>query len=180
MLLMLAAALAGCGVGSHMAPFVPDTTNFAPADTTPLRAYGAARGRYIGAATGSVLIMPGDSGARLRAILAREFSMLWTGAFMKFDYLRPSRSVYNYTQADSVVAFAARNSMVVRGHTLVWHQQVPAWVTNGGYSPDTLRAILKEHIDNVVGHFRGKLTAWDVVNEAMGMTAISGRRSGAR
>jgi len=168
MLLMLAAALAGCGVGSHMAPFVPDTTNFAPADTTPLRAYGAARGRYIGAATGSVLIMPGDSGARLRAILAREFSMLWTGAFMKFDYLRPSRSVYNYTQADSVVAFAARNGMVVRGHTLVWHQQVPAWVTNGGYSPDTLRAILKEHIDNVVGHFRGKLTAWDVVNEAMG------------
>lgn len=151
-----------------MAPFVPDTTNGTPADTTPLRVYGAARNRYVGAATGTALTMPGDSGTLLRAILARQFSMLWTGAFMKFDYLRPSRSVYNYTQADSVVAFGARNGMVVRGHTLVWHQQVPAWVTSGNFSADTLRAILKEHIDNVVGHFRGKLVAWDVVNEAMG------------
>jgi len=167
-LLLVAAALAGCGPDSHMAPFVPDTTHTAPADTVPLRVYGDARGRYVGAATGTALTMPGDSGAQLRAILARQFSMLWTGTFMKFDYLRPSRSVYNYTQADSVVAFAQRNRMVVRGHTLVWHQQVPAWVLNGNYPPDTLRAILEEHIENVIGHFKGKLVAWDVVNEAMG------------
>ncbi len=164
----MAAALAGCGPDSHMAPFAPDPANGAPADTVPLRVYGDARGRYVGAAAGTALTMQGDSGTLLRTILAREFSMLWTGTFMKVDYLRPSRSVYNYTQADSVVAFARRNRMVARGHTLVWHQQVPAWVENGNYPPDTLRAILEEHIENVVGHFKGQLAAWDVVNEAMG------------
>lgn len=169
LLLAAAAALAACGADSHMAPFTPDTTRTQPsADTMPLRFYGDARGRRIGAATGGVLTMPGDSGALLRGIVAREFSMLWTGTFMKFDYLRPSRSSFNYTQADSVVAFARRNGMVVRGHTLVWHEQVPAWVTSGAYPPDTLRAILRDHIEKVMGHFKGKLAAWDVVNEAVG------------
>ncbi|MBX6362615.1 MAG: endo-1,4-beta-xylanase [Gemmatimonadetes bacterium] len=169
LLLAAAAGLTACGADRHMAPFEPDTTRHEPAaDTTPLRVYGDARGRWIGAATGTMLTMPGDSGALLRRIAAREFSMLWTGTFMKFDFLRPSRSTYNYAQADSVVAFAQRNGMVVRGHTLVWHQQIPAWVTSGGYPPDTLAAILRDHIEQVMAHFRGKLVAWDVVNEAMG------------
>ncbi len=167
-LLIAAAALAACGSDSHMAPLAPDTTKTTPPDTVPLRVYGAARGRWIGAATGSVLTMPGDSGALLRTIVAREFSMLWTGTYMKMDYLRPSRSSWNYTQADSVVAFGQRNGMVVRGHTLVWHSQVPAWVTSGNFPPDTLAAILQDHITRVMTHFKGKLTAWDVVNEAMG------------
>ena len=168
LVLAAAAALTACGADSHMAPLQPDTTHAQPQDTTPLRVYAAARGRWIGAATGSVLTMPGDSGTLLRRTVAREFSMLWTGTYMKFDYLRPSRSTFNYTQADSVVAFGQRNGMVVRGHTLVWHQQVPAWVTNGNFSPDTLAAILKDHIQQVMTHFKGRLAAWDVVNEAMG------------
>lgn len=169
MLLVAAAAgLAACTSGSHPTEVKRDTTQTpVTADTMPLRYHAEARGRYIGAATGTVLTMPGDSGARLRAIVAREFNMLWTGRFMKFDYLRPNRWTYNYTQADSVVAFANRNGMVVRGHTLVWHQQVPSWVTSGGYPADTLAAILKDHVDRVMAHFKGKLAAWDVVNEAM-------------
>src|SRR5207249_8084155 len=78
-LLLIGAALAGCGADSHMAPFVPDTTNAAPADTVPLRVYGDAGGRYVGAATGTALTMLGDSGVQLRTILAREVSMRWTG-----------------------------------------------------------------------------------------------------
>jgi len=169
LLVTAAAALAACGADSQPTGLEPDTTRSQPAaDTVPLRFYAEARGRYIGAATGSVLTMPGDSGALLRSIVTREFNMLWTGVYMKFDYLRPSRATYNYTQADSVVAFGQRNRMVVRGHTLVWHQQVPAWVTAGNYPADTLKAILKDHIDKVMAHFKGKLAAWDVVNEAMG------------
>ncbi len=168
LLVAAAAALGACG-GDATAPVKPpvDTTK-ATVDTIPLRVYGDLRGRWIGAATGSVLTMPGDSGALLRTIVAREFSMLWTGTFMKFDYVHPTRTTYNYGSADAVVAFAQSHGMVVRGHTLVWHSQVPSWVTNGGYPADTLEAILKDHIDNVVGHFKGKLAAWDVVNEAMG------------
>jgi len=168
LLLAAAAALGACGSGSHLTGFEPDTTKPpVTADTLPLRYHAAARGRYIGAAAGTALTMPGDSGARLRSILAREFDMLWTGRFMKFDHLRPNRGTYRYADADSIVAFGNRHGMVVRGHTLVWHQQVPSWITSGSYPADTIRAILKDHIDNVLAHFRGKLAAWDVVNEAM-------------
>jgi endo-1,4-beta-xylanase len=166
--LVLRAAAAGLGACSSASEPERDTAEPPlPADTMPLRHYAEARGRYIGAAAGSALTMPGDSGARLRQILAREFNMVWTGRFMKFDHLRPNRWTYNYTEADSIVAFANRHGQVVRGHTLVWHQQVPAWVTGGNFSPDTLRAILKDHVDRVMAHFKGKLVAWDVVNEAI-------------
>jgi endo-1,4-beta-xylanase len=166
--LVLLATAAGLGACSGVSEVEGDTTEpTVTADTLPLRHHAEARGRYIGAAVGSALTMPGDSGARLRAILARDFNMLWTGRFMKFDHLRPNRWTYNYAEADSIVAFANRHGMVVRGHTLVWHQQIPAWVTGGGFPPDTLKAILKDHVDRVMGHFKGKLAAWDVVNEGL-------------
>jgi endo-1,4-beta-xylanase len=166
--LVLLATAGGLGACSSVSEVEGDTTEpTVTADTLPLRHHAEARGRYIGAAVGSALTMPGDSGARLRAILAREFNMLWTGRFMKFDYLRPNRWTYDYAQADSIVAFASRHGMVVRGHTLVWHQQIPAWVTGGSFPPDTLEAILKDHVDQVMAHFKGKLVAWDVVNEAI-------------
>jgi endo-1,4-beta-xylanase len=57
--------------------------------------------------------------------------------------------------------------MKVRGHTLAWHQQNPTWLTSGTWSADTLRQLLKEHVDSVVGHYKGKIHAWDVVNEAL-------------
>lgn len=167
-LLAGAALLAACRSDSSPTELKPDTTDIITGDTMPLRHYAQLRGRYIGAATGTVLTMPGDSGAKLRAIVIREFDMLWTGRFMKMDYLRPNRSTFNYTDADSVVAFGKRNGMVVRGHTLVWHSQVPSWVTSGNYSADELKYILEDHIEGVMGHFKGKLVAWDVVNEAIG------------
>lgn len=168
-LVLGAAGTVACSAGDHPSGIDRDTTKPPPVsvDSTPLRTYAEARGRYIGAATGTVLTMPGEPGARLRALVAREFNMLWTGRFMKFDYLRPNRSTYNYAQADSVVAFATRHGMVVRGHTLVWHQQVPDWVGGGNFPPDTVKAILKEHVERVTSHFRGRLVAWDVVNEAI-------------
>jgi GH35 family endo-1,4-beta-xylanase len=56
--------------------------------------------------------------------------------------------------------------MKVRGHTLVWHQQNPKWLTEGKYTSGELAQILEQHIKTVVGHYRGKIFAWDVVNEA--------------
>ena len=167
-MLIAAVALAACAGGWPTTVKPPVDTTHTTVDTVPLRVYGDARGRWIGAATGSVLTMPGDSGNTLRSILGREFSMLWSGTYLKFDYLRPSRTTYNYASADAVHAFAQSHAMVMRGHTLVWYQQIPSWLINGGYGPDTVKAILKDHIDQVMGHYRGKMAAWDVVNEAMG------------
>ena len=61
---------------------------------------------------------------------------------------------------------ATRHGMRVRGHTLVWHRQNPKWLTEGNYTSGELAEILEKHIKAVVGHYRGKIFAWDVVNEA--------------
>jgi endo-1,4-beta-xylanase len=56
--------------------------------------------------------------------------------------------------------------MKVRGHTLVWHRQNPKWLTNRNFTSAELSQILEKHIKAVVGHYRGNIFAWDVVNEA--------------
>ena len=85
---------------------------------------------------------------------------------MKFQPIQPNRGQFFWTEADALVSFAQSHNMAVRGHTLVWHQQNPAWLTNGNFQPSELASILQDHIRTVVGRYAGKLYAWDVVNEA--------------
>jgi endo-1,4-beta-xylanase len=100
------------------------------------------------------------------ATLAREFNLLEPEDAMKWEVLHPTPSSFDFSQADRVVDFAAKHQMKVRGHTLVWHRQNPNWLTGGRYPPDQLARILEKHIKTVVAHYRGKVFAWDVVNEA--------------
>jgi endo-1,4-beta-xylanase len=86
---------------------------------------------------------------------------------MKMEVIHPARSQYNFNDADYLVQFAQANNMQVHGHTLVWYKQLPGWLTNGGFSRDELMTILRDHIQSVVGHYRGKVAVWDVVNEAV-------------
>jgi len=74
--------------------------------------------------------------------------------------------VTDFSQGDALVRFARANHQVVRGHTLVWHSQLPAWLTSGTFTNAQLEAILRRHIFEEAGHFRGRIYAWDVVNEA--------------
>ena len=73
--------------------------------------------------------------------------------------------------ADELIAFAKRNTAEVRGHVLVWHNQLPAWLTtgvaDGSISNAELRDLLRKHITDVVSHYKGKIWQWDVVNEAV-------------
>ena len=164
------AAMLACGGGvdasSTSAPIVttPSTNTI---DTTPLRTLAAAKGRYIGGVTGTAFTQAEGNGPMLRATLAREFSMVWSGNYLKFSWLRPSPTQYDFFWADSMVAFAARNALVVRGHTLVWHNQLSSWLTNGNYSPAQADSIMKDHITTVMTRYRGRIGIWDVVNEAM-------------
>ncbi len=98
--------------------------------------------------------------------LAREFSQVEPETVMKFAPIQPGPSTYNFGPADAVVAFAREHNMAVRGHTLVWHNVLPDWVTSGNYSAAQLSGILHDHIKTVVGHYAGQVFAWDVVNEA--------------
>lgn len=101
-----------------------------------------------------------------RDTLANNFTALTPENHMKWQLIHPERDRYNFSGADALVQFAEENDMTVRGHTLVWHSQVPSWVNNGDWTREELMEVLKEHIFTVAGRYKGKIYAWDVVNEA--------------
>lgn len=98
--------------------------------------------------------------------LAREFNMVEPEDALKWEVVHPQPENFDFSQADQIIDFARRHDMKVRGHTLVWHRQNPKWLTEGNYTSAELAGILEKHIKTVVGHYRGKIFAWDVVNEA--------------
>ncbi|WP_211435115.1 endo-1,4-beta-xylanase [Blastococcus sp. DSM 46786] len=102
---------------------------------------------------------------RYRKVLATEFDSVSPENQMKWEFIHPEPGVYNFGPADAIVAFAERHGQVVRGHTLLWHSQLAEWVTEGDYSDEELRAILKDHIQTVVGRYAGRIQQWDVANE---------------
>jgi endo-1,4-beta-xylanase len=100
-----------------------------------------------------------------RRVLAREFNSLSPENQMKWEFIHPERNRYNFGPADAIVRFARRHHQVVRGHTLLWHSQNPAWLQEGQFTREELRAILRDHIFTVVGRYRGHIHQWDVANE---------------
>jgi endo-1,4-beta-xylanase len=106
------------------------------------------------------------SEAAYAATLAREFNMVEPEDALKWEVLRPDPQSFDFSQADQVVDFAANHNMKVRGHTLVWHRQNPAWLAAAHYTPEQLSKLIETHIKTVAGHYRGKIFAWDVANEA--------------
>jgi endo-1,4-beta-xylanase len=134
-----------------------------PAGT--LRALAARRGVAVGA---SVLAASSLTDTSYASVLGGEYSMLTPENEMKWSTVHPEPGVYNYLQADLNVSFAQSHGMAVRGHNLAWGLNNPTWLTTVPYTRDQLIAILHDHISTVVGHFRGKVAQWDVVNESLG------------
>ncbi len=152
------------GAAKTGGPIVPPPVN---ADTIPLRALAAQRGRHIGSAADRGLRYTGTDLTRFKKLLAREFDVLTPENDMKHERIHTARTVYRFEPADSIVAFADSSGMRVRGHPLVWHRQLAPWLTSGSFTPAEGRSLLQEHITTVVNHYRGRLLAWDVVNEAL-------------
>lgn len=136
----------------------------AAADGLNARAQAAGK-KYFGTEI-SIPVM-NDAGANNIAKNSQDFGQYTAENEMKFDALEPSRGVFNYGNADRIVAQAQANGQIMRCHALIWHAQVPNWVQNGRFDNATLISIMKTHIANVVGHYKGKCYAWDVVNEAL-------------
>jgi endo-1,4-beta-xylanase len=137
---------------------------YSQAQTQPLRASADQRGFYIGAA---VAVTPFRTEQIYQDTLRREFNIMVAENAFKWDSVRPSRTTFNFTDTDALVDFAQANNMKMRGHTLVWHNQLPAWLTGGGFGRDEVIEILKDHISTLVGRYKGRVWAWDVVNEAI-------------
>lgn len=133
----------------------------------PLRELGARRGLVVGAA------VDGDelrSGASYPGVLARDYASVTPENAMKWASTEPSRGVEDFSDADALVGFATAHGQQVHGHALVWYRQLPGWLFAGGSQPSTdeLRTLLRRHITDTVGRYRGRVASWDVVNEAVG------------
>ena len=137
----------------------------ASTSASTLRALGAHVQLRIGTAA-----IPNDlSDPTLSQITSDQFSVLTPGNEMKWQVVEPQQGNFNWTGADNLVNFAEEHRERVRGHTLVWHNQLPNWLTqgvaNGTISNSQLRDLLHQHITTEVSRYRGRIWQWDVLNE---------------
>ena len=106
-----------------------------------------------------------------RTLIVEQFNSITAENDMKFESLQPEEGNFTFEKADKLAAFARVHDLKMRGHTLVWHNQTPAWVFQGkgrqGISRDLLLQRMKEHISTVVKRYKGTVYCWDVVNEAV-------------
>lgn len=104
-------------------------------------------------------------------LVSRHFDSLTPENLLKWEPVHPEPDRYDFAPADAYVAFGEQRKMTLIGHTLVWHNQTPAWVFAGkdGAALDRATALarMREHILAVVGRYRGRIKGWDVVNEAI-------------
>ncbi|WP_240615329.1 endo-1,4-beta-xylanase [Pedobacter paludis] len=120
----------------------------------------------IGVAVG-VRKLSGDESV----LIKKQFNSITAENAMKMGSLQPREGQFYWKDADSIVSFAVKNGIKIRGHNLCWHEQTPNWIFTGKDGKEVSKAVLlqrlKDHITAVVGRYKGKIYAWDVVNEAI-------------
>ncbi|KAK2747660.1 NAD(P)H-dependent D-xylose reductase (XR) [Onygenales sp. PD_40] len=153
-----ATALALCGLAS--ATPVPH----APRQATGLQSGIVAAGREY---FGTSLTIRNDQSESSIIQDANEFGSITPENAMKWDATQPNQGQFSFGGADQIANYAQQYNLQMRCHTLVWYSQLPGWVANGNWNNDTLQGVMEDHINAVVGRYKGKCTHWDVVNEAL-------------
>ncbi len=126
---------------------------------TPLRTLAEAQNRYFGTAMMQNLL----SQSTVTTLAAQQFDMVTPGNEMKWDTTEPSNGSFDFGPGDAIVSFAMAHSMRVRGHNLVWHSQLPSWVSS--LPTSQVQSAMETHITTEVSHYKGQVYSWDVVNE---------------
>jgi len=105
------------------------------------------------------------------ALIKKHFNSITAENDMKMEMMQPLEGKFNWSNSDSIINFAVKNNIKVRGHNLCWHEQAPSWLFIGKDGKEVTKEVLlqrlKTHIETVVGRYKGKIYAWDVVNEAI-------------
>lgn len=102
--------------------------------------------------------------------IVKHFNSITAENEMKFENLHPKENEYTFSVSDEMVSFAEQHNIGVRGHTLVWHNQTSEWIFEKDgkeVDPNSLDQRMKSHIDTVLHRYKGKMYAWDVVNEVI-------------
>ncbi|RRA48048.1 endo-1,4-beta-xylanase [Acidipila sp. EB88] len=144
------------------APGQPEPTASFTGDAS-LKAHAAARGLFVGAAVNLGLLTrePG-----YRQTLIDQCNIVVAENAMKWAPMRPAPDQFFFDDADRFVAFAEEHGMAVRGHNLCWHEQLPPWFA-ATVNKQNAEQYLVQHIKTVMTRYKGKIRAWDVVNEAI-------------
>lgn len=123
----------------------------------------------MGAALNDDIVSGRDSAAA--GLVIEHFNSITAENAMKWEHIHPAADTFDFGPADRLVAFGEKNGMAVMGHTLVWHDQTPREAFLGGdgklLGRDAMLVRMKDHIETVVGRYKGKVKGWDVVNEAL-------------
>jgi endo-1,4-beta-xylanase len=146
------------------------TFSFLAADQAPPALKEAFKGSFlIGAALNPAEFTESD--ARDAALVKAQFDSITPENVLKWEKVHPEPDRYDFALADKYVAFGEKNHMFIVGHTLVWHHQTPKWVFEDAkgnpVDRETLLRRMREHIQTVVGRYKGRINGWDVVNEAL-------------
>lgn len=118
-----------------------------------------------------VAVTPRQLRSEEAQIIINHFNSLTAENAMKMGPIHPEENRYFWNDADSIVAFAQRHKMKMRGHTLCWHSQAPNWMFKDAKGDTVNKQVLlqrlKDHITTVVNRYKGSIYAWDVVNEVI-------------
>ncbi|MBK0380678.1 endo-1,4-beta-xylanase [Mucilaginibacter segetis] len=107
--------------------------------------------------------------SKTTTFIKEQFSSLTGKQAMQPAWIHPKEYEYRWAKADSLVDFAQKNNLLVRGHCLIWYLKMPAWFLKDGNKPASKEVVLermRKHIFTVMGRYKGKVYSWDVVNEA--------------
>lgn len=151
--------------GSGAAPSPQTTTSPEPTRAPTLRELADRANLRLGSA---VNVRALTSDPDYAEVLGREFNSITAEDVMKWTAVEPHPGVYNWSQADAVVDFAMRHGQRVYGHVLLWHGNEPAWLEPMPYGQVGAAALMRRHIQDQMSRYRGKVWAWEVVNEPLG------------
>ena len=155
-LALAAVALTGCG-GSQPPPEIHVSGSLARRAADP--------GRYAKPLGAALRAEPAAGEAAYIRDFVTAFTSMTPENAMKWEFVEPERGRFDFRLADELVDAARRTHKRVRGHPLVWDQQLPGWLKDGDWDREELADVLRDHVRRLVGRYHGRVAEWDVVNE---------------